>query len=171
MLRLTESREEKGRTHMTTQTHDASTSAQPTQSLVTMVTNLAVGLSNEEFGLLARWMTVEANRRRERLAETLKRGDEIVFINYSDKLTKGVVAKLGSKNALIKTENGGKMYVPLARLEKASDSRVDGPVPTMASLPSSAPPAPDARQSGIETVAPRAKAKRSGGKKKAAKAA
>ncbi len=145
------------------------------QSLITMVTNLAVGMPNEEFGLLARWMTVEANRRRERVAAHLKKGEDIVFINYSDKLTKGVVVKLGTKNALIKTENGGRLYVPLARLEKASDSRWEGSVPSLASLPSSAPP--PVHDQEAETVAPQAaktsrKSKRpSASKKKAAKAA
>lgn len=136
--------------------------AQSTSSLITMVTNLAVGMPNEEFGLLSRWMTSEANRRRERVAVNLKKGDEIVFINYSDKLTRGVVQKLGTKNALIKTENGGRMYVPLARLERVSDSTLASQgalavIPSLSSLPSvSPPPVAPSRPSQVTTVAPKA---------------
>jgi len=156
-----------------------STEQQNASSLITMVTNLAVGMPNEEFGLLSRWMTSEANRRRERVAANLKKGDEIVFINYSDKLTRGVVQKLGTKNALIKTENGGRMYVPLARLERVKDSVLADQgalavIPSLSSLPSvSPPPVAPPRPSEVATVAPKAakagsKSKRKAAKKKAA---
>lgn len=142
---------------------ESNASANPTQpqSLVAMVTSLAVGLPNEEFGLLSRWMTSEANRRRERIAAELKKGDPIVFINYSDKLTRGVVQKLGGKNALVKTENGGRMYVPLARLEKEGRSHITTAPPTLASLPSVAPPPPS------EAVLASARPKRASKGKKA----
>lgn len=147
-----------------TQNNEATqtSSAQTPSSIITMVCSLAVNMPNEEFGLLSRWMTSEANRRRERVAVHLKKGDDIVFINYSDKLTRGVVQKLGVKNALIKTENGGRMYVPLARLERVADSALASQgalasIPSLSSLPSVAPPGtPPLRPSEVATVAPRA---------------
>jgi hypothetical protein len=144
-----------------TQSTDVTPNAQTPSSIITMVCSLAVNMPNEEFGLLSRWMTSEANRRRERVAVHLKKGDDIVFINYSDRLTRGTVQKLGIKNALIKTENGGRMYVPLARLERVSDSALAGQgalavIPTLASLPSVAPPGVlPLRPSEVVTVSPR----------------
>jgi len=148
--------------NMTQNSESVTPNAQTPSSIITMVCSLAVSMPNEEFGLLSRWMTSEANRRRERVAIHLKKGDDIVFINYSDKLTRGVVQKLGVKNALIKTENGGRMYVPLARLERASDSALASQgalatIPSLASLPSVSPPAvTPLRPSEVTTVAPRA---------------
>lgn len=127
-------------------------------SLIAMVTNLAVGMPNEEFGLLSRWMNSEANRRRAKVALDLAKGDEIVFINYSDRLTRGVVLKIGTKNALIRTENGGRMYIPLARLEKIGNARFtsESNIPSLSSLASVAPPGiPAPRASEVATVAPR----------------
>ena len=165
--------------NMTQNNDSVTTNAQTPSSIITMVCSLAVSMPNEEFGLLSRWMTSEANRRRERVAVHLKKGDDIVFINYSDKLTRGVVQKIGVKNALIKTENGGRMYVPLARLERASDSALASQgalatIPSLASLPSVAPPGVTTplRPSEVTTVVPRvAKAAAKSGVKKASKSA
>ncbi len=169
--------------NMTQNNETAPVSSNPS-SIITMVCSLAISMPNEEFGLLSRWMTSEANRRRERVAIHLKKGDDIVFINYSDKLTRGVVQKLGVKNALIKTENGGRMYVPLARLERVSDSSLANlgalaTIPSLASLPSVAPPGmaptpvpPPPRPSEVTTLVPKtAKAAAKSGTKARAKKA
>lgn len=107
----------------------------PMSSVLALVTSLIKTIPNEEFGVLARWMSDEANRRRDHVRGQLEPGQKVVWVNTTGKLTQGEVVELGSKNALIRSEHGGQLYVPLARLERA-----DTAAARLSSLPPSIPP-------------------------------
>jgi uncharacterized protein YwbE len=100
-----------------------------------LVTGLVKSIPNEEFGVLARWMTEEANRRRDHVREKLKVGVHVVWVNTTGKMTQGEVVELGSKNAKIRSQHGGELFVPLARLELAEVANA-----RLSSLPPSLPP-------------------------------
>lgn len=92
----------------------------PMSSVIALVTGLIRTIPNEEFGVLARWMTEEGNRRREQVKSSLEVGTEVVFVSTKGKLTHGVVTAIGAKNAQVQSQHGGELFVPLGRLELAS---------------------------------------------------
>lgn len=102
----------------------------PLSSVIALVTGLIRTVPNEEFGVLARWMNEESNRRRDRVRSQLTIGTAVVWVNTTSKLTQGVVVELGVKNAKVRSQHGGELFVPLARLELASTSAI-----RMSSLP------------------------------------
>lgn len=104
-------------------------------AVLAMVTGLIKSIPNEEFGVLARWMVEEGNRRRDHVRERLKVGAKVVWVNTTSKLTQGEVVELGKQNAKVLSEHGGELYVPLARLELA-----DVAAARLSSLPPSLPP-------------------------------
>jgi len=100
-------------------------------SVIALVTGLVKSVPNEEFGVLARWMNEEGNRRRDHVRAQLKVGTFVVWVNTTGKLTQGSVVEIGAKNAKVRSQHGGELYVPLARLELASTAAA-----RMSSLPS-----------------------------------
>lgn len=104
-------------------------------SVIALVTGLVKSVPNEEFGVLARWMNEEGNRRRDHVRTQLKVGIAVVWVNTTGKLNRGEVLEIGAKNAKVKSEHGGQLYVPLARLELAVTAEA-----RMSSLPPSVVP-------------------------------
>ncbi len=102
-------------------------------SVIALVTGLVKSVPNEEFGVLARWMNEEGNRRRDHVRAQLKVGTAVVWVNTTGKLTQGAVVEIGAKNAKVRSQHGGELFVPLARLELASTAAA-----RMSSLPSPA---------------------------------
>lgn len=100
-------------------------------SVIALVTGLVKSVPNEEFGVLARWMNEEGNRRRDHVRAQLKVGTSVVWVNTTGKLTQGSVVEIGVKNAKVRSQHGGELFVPLARLELASTAAA-----RMSSLPS-----------------------------------
>lgn len=119
----------------------------PMSAVLAMVTGLVKSIPNEEFGILARWMVEEGNRRQEHVRERLTPGAKVVWVNTTGKLTQGEVVELAKKNAKIRSEHGGELFVPLSRLELA-----DVAAARMSSLP---PPIPSV--SPVKKARPRAK--------------
>lgn len=91
-------------------------------SVLSLVAGLVRIIPNEEFGVLARWMSEEANRRGEAVLSSLHVGAEVVWVNTTGKLTRGHVVELGAKNAKVRSQHGGELFVPLARLALAGES-------------------------------------------------
>jgi hypothetical protein len=91
-------------------------------SVIALVTGLVKSVPNEEFGVLARWMNEEANRRRDHVRSQLTVGTAVVWVNTTGKLTRGDVVEIGVKNAKVRSMHGGELFVPLARLELAATS-------------------------------------------------
>jgi hypothetical protein len=89
-------------------------------SVIALVTGLVKSVPNEEFGVLAQWMNEESNRRRDHVRSQLVVGTSVVWVNTTKKLNQGVVVEIGKKNAQVRSEHGGLLFVPLARLELAS---------------------------------------------------
>ena len=104
-------------------------------SVIALVTGLVKSVPNEEFGVLARWMNEEANRRRDHVRAQLAVGTSVAWVNTTGKLTQGEVVEIGAKNAKVRSQHGGELYVPLARLELAATAAA-----RMSSLPPSAVP-------------------------------
>ncbi len=107
----------------------------PMSAVLAMVTGLIKSIPNEEFGVLARWMVEEGNRRRDYVKERLVVGAKVVWVNTTNKLTQGEVVELGKQNAKVRSEHGGELFVPLARLELAEIAQA-----RLSSLPPSLPP-------------------------------
>lgn len=107
----------------------------PMSAVLAMVTGLVRSIPNEEFGVLARWMVEEGNRRRDFVRERLALGAKVVWVNTTNKLTQGEVVELGKQNAKVRSEHGGELYVPLARLELTEVAQA-----RLSSLPPSLPP-------------------------------
>jgi len=107
----------------------------PMSAVLAMVTGLIKSVPNEEFGVLARWMVEEGNRRRDYVRERLVVGAKVVWVNTTNKLTQGEVVELGKQNAKVRSEHGGELFVPLARLELAEIAQA-----RLSSLPPSLPP-------------------------------
>lgn len=99
-------------------------------SVIALVTGLVKSVPNEEFGVLARWMNEEANRRRDHVRAQLAVGTSVVWVNTTGKLTQGEVVEIGAKNAKVRSQHGGELFVPLARLELAATAAA-----RMSSLP------------------------------------
>lgn len=129
----------------------------PMSAVLAMVTGLIKSIPNEEFGVLARWMVEEGNRRRDHVRDRLTVGAKVVWVNTTSKLTQGEVVQLGKQNAKVRSEHGGELFVPLARLELAEVAQA-----RLSSLPPSLPPPVPS----VSVLAPLAKARR--GKKNAA---
>lgn len=104
-------------------------------AVLAMVTGLVKSIPNEEFGVLARWMTEEGKRRRDHVKDRVTVGTKVVWVNTTNKLTQGEVVELGKQNAKVRSEHGGELYVPLARLELADVAQA-----RLSSLPPSLPP-------------------------------
>lgn len=104
-------------------------------AVLAMVTGLVKSIPNEEFGVLARWMVEEGKRRRDHVKDRLNVGTKVVWVNTTNKLTQGEVIELGRQNAKVRSEHGGELYVPLARLELADVAHA-----RLSSLPPSLPP-------------------------------
>lgn len=104
-------------------------------AVLAMVTGLIKSIPNEEFGVLARWMVEEGNRRRDHVRERLTVGAKVVWVNTTSKLTQGEVVQLGKQNAKVRSEHGGELFVPLSRLELAEVAQA-----RLSSLPPSLPP-------------------------------
>lgn len=121
-----------------------------------LVTGLVKSIPNEEFGVLARWMTEEANRRRDFVRERLKVGVHVVWVNTTGKMTQGEVVELGAKNAKIRSQHGGELFVPLARLELAEVAMA-----RLSSLPPSLPPPIPSVRPGVAKAKPRSRKKSS----------
>ena len=115
--------------------HLGPTATAPMSAVMAMITGLVKSIPNEEFGVLARWIVEEGNRRREHVRDRLTVGAKVVWINTTNKLTQGDVVELGRKNAKIRSEHGGELFVPLARLELAEIAHM-----RLSSLPPSLPP-------------------------------
>lgn len=107
----------------------------PMSGVLAMVTGLVKTIPNEEFGILARWMVEEGKRRRDFVRNKLKVGARVVWVNTTNKLTQGEVIELGAQNAKVRSQHGGELFVPLARLELA-----DVAAARLSSLPPSLPP-------------------------------
>lgn len=107
----------------------------PMSAVLAMVTGLIKSIPNEEFGVLARWMVEEGNRRRDYVRERLVVGAKVVWVNTTNKLTQGEVVELGRQNAKVRSEHGGELFIPLARLELAEIAQA-----RLSSLPPSLPP-------------------------------
>lgn len=112
-----------------------SASTTPMSAVLAMVTGLIKSIPNEEFGVLARWMVEEGNRRRDHVRERLQVGAKVVWVNTTSKLTQGEVLELGKQNAKVRSEHRGELFVPLARLELAEVAQA-----RLSSLPPSLPP-------------------------------
>lgn len=112
-----------------------SANSTPMSAVLAMVTGLIKSIPNEEFGVLARWMVEEGNRRRDYVRERLVVGAKVVWVNTTSKLTQGEVVELGKQNAKVRSEHGGELFVPLARLELAEVAQA-----RLSSLPPSLPP-------------------------------
>lgn len=104
-------------------------------AVLAMVTGLVKSIPNEEFGVLARWMVEEGKRRRDHVKDRVVVGTKVVWVNTTNKLTQGEVVELGKQNAKVRSEHGGELYVPLARLELAEVAQA-----RLSSLPPSLPP-------------------------------
>jgi len=104
-------------------------------SVIALVTGLVKSVPNEEFGVLARWMNEEANRRRDHVRAQLIVGTSVVWVNTTGKLTQGEVVEIGVKNAKVRSQHGGELFVPLARLELTTTAAA-----RMSSLPPSVVP-------------------------------
>lgn len=104
-------------------------------AVLAMVTGLIKSIPNEEFGVLARWMVEEGKRRRDHVKNRLDVGTKVVWVNTTNKLTQGEVVELGKQNAKVRSEHGGELFVPLARLELAEVAQA-----RLSSLPPSLPP-------------------------------
>jgi pSer/pThr/pTyr-binding forkhead associated (FHA) protein len=104
-------------------------------AVLAMVTGLIKSIPNEEFGVLARWMVEEGNRRRDHVRNRLEVGTMVVWVNTTGKLTQGEIIQLGKQNAKVRSEHGGELFVPLARLELAEVAQA-----RLSSLPPSMPP-------------------------------
>jgi hypothetical protein len=111
-----------------------------------------MSIPNEEFGVLARWMVEEGNRRRDYVRERLRPGAKVVWVNTTNKLTQGEVVELGKQNAKVRSEHGGELFVPLARLELAEIAQA-----RLSSLPPSLPPPIPTLMPGIAKVRQRKK--------------
>lgn len=122
----------------------------PMSAVLAMVTGLIKSIPNEEFGVLARWMVEEGNRRRDHVRERLTVGAKVVWVNTTSKLTQGEVVQLGKQNAKVRSEHGGELFVPLSRLELAEVAQA-----CLSSLPPSLPPPIPS----VSILAPIAKAK------------
>ncbi len=86
-------------------------------SVLSMLASMIKTVPNEEFGVLGQWMAKEANRRADAIRGRLRPGTEVVWASTTGNLTKGSIVSVGSKNALCRSERGGELHVPLARLE------------------------------------------------------
>ncbi len=122
----------------------------PMSAVLAMVTGLVKSIPNEEFGVLARWMVEEGNRRRDHVRDRLAVGTKVVWVNTTSKLTQGEVVQLGKQNAKVRSEHGGELFVPLSRLELAEVAQA-----RLSSLPPSLPPPIP----NVSILAPLAKAK------------
>lgn len=117
-------------------------------SVIALVTGLIKSVPNEEFGVLMRWMNEESNRRRDHVRSQLAVGTSVVWVNTTGKLTQGEVVTLGAKNAKVRSQHGGELFVPLARLElaTAAAARMSSmPPTTTSSLPTAIRPREPAR--------------------------
>lgn len=118
-------------------------------SVIALVTGLVKSVPNEEFGVLMRWMNEESNRRRDHVRMQLAVGTSVVWVNTTGKLTHGEVVEIGAKNAKVRSQHGGELFVPLARLELASTaaarmSSLPPPV-VLSSTPTAVRPRPPAK--------------------------
>jgi len=103
-------------------------------SVIALVTGLIKTVPNEEFGVLMQWMNEEGNRRRDHVRGLLSVGTDVVWVNTTKKLTQGKVVEIGAKNAKVRSQHGGELFVPLSRLELASAAAA-----RMSSLPPATP--------------------------------
>lgn len=126
----------------------------PMSAVLAMVTGLIRSVPNEEFGILARWMVEEGNRRRDHVRERLIVGAKVVWVNTTGKLTQGEVVELAKKNAKIRSEHGGDLFVPLSRLELADVAQA-----RLSSLPPSLPPPIPFTGPNVAKARPRARKK------------
>lgn len=125
----------------------------PMSAVLAMVTGLIKSIPNEEFGVLARWMVEEGNRRRDYVRERLIVGAKVVWVNTTNKLTQGEVVELGKQNAKVRSEHGGELFVPLARLELAEIAQA-----RLSSLPPTLPPPIPTMMPSVAKAKPRRKA-------------
>ena len=106
-------------------------------SVLALVTGLVKNVPNEEFGVLARWMSEEANRRNEVMRTHLIVGMQVVWVNTTKKLTQGEIIEVGKKNAKVRSQHGGDLFIPLSRLEllERAQARMSSLPPTITPIP------------------------------------
>lgn len=131
-------------------------------SVIALVTGLIKTVPNEEFGVLMRWMNEEGNRRRDHVRGQLAVGTAVVWVNTTGKLTQGEVREIGAKNAKVRSQHGGELFVPLSRLELAAAaaarmSSLPPTTPQTAIRPMQPPPPPSAEgRPSVRKAKPRA---------------
>ena len=126
-------------------------------SVIALVTGLVKSIPNEEFGVLARWMNEEGNRRRDHVRTQLQVGTAVVWVNTTGKLTHGVVIDVGVKNSRVRSQHGGELFIPLSRLELESTAaaRLSSlPAPSFSSSPTGIRPRPPMKTTMPAPVAP-----------------
>ena len=113
----------------------------PMSSVYALITSLIKSVPNEEFGVIARWMNEESTRRRETVRAHLSPGVKVVWVNTTGRLNQGEVVELGAKNAKVRSEHGGELFVPLARLElrARAEARLSSLPPETPVFPPSGP--------------------------------